>query len=296
MALTVIPTPATLAEVYRVQGKNPAKETSIVSGNVTPPNNFLVPTCQFNSVLAGMKAPPAAAAARLGIQSTIPKYKVSLQRIQPANPGTNTAVYLKAGVYETNWTFDVRGHMQGVKEALVDGMPRGAMNYCMPWENAAQNRVFLIMPKELEDLNSGAEREHCSDFIYAYNITLGAVDKVFQQLNGKTSDEHWSRLDAERAMEKQVASLLDRTLGPVACDPRKLADKFNSLLEKSRTGRDGKGYHSFGIEVLSETPRNLGPIMYLTGGPRQETSRVYLRFTRGTTQIGVFPSSAVMTL
>jgi hypothetical protein len=296
MALTVIPTPATLAQVYQAQGKNPATEASIVSGNVTPPNNFVVPTCQFNPVLAGMKAPPAAAAGRLGIQSTIPKYKVSLQRIQPANPGTNTAVYLKAGVYETNWTFDERGHREGVKEALVDGMPRGLINYCTPWQNAAQKRVYLVMPKELEDSNAWAEREHCTDFIHAYNITLGAVDAVFIRLNGKISDEHWSRLDAEHAMERFVASLLPPALGPVACDPNKLTDKFNTLLEKSRTGRDGKGYHSFGIELISEPPRNLGPIVYLTGAPRQEAGRVYFRFTKGTTQIGVFPSSTVMTL
>jgi hypothetical protein len=296
MALTVIPTPATLAQVYLAQGKNPATETTLAFGNVTPPSNFVVPTCQFNPVLSGMKAPPAAAAARLGIQSTIPKYKVSLKRVRPANPGTNTAVYLKAGVYETNWTFDERGHMQGVKEALQDGMPRGLVNYCSPWQNATQKRVYLVMPNELEDLNAWAEREHCSDFIYAYNITLGAVDTVFQRLDGKTSDEHWSRLDAERAMERQVQSLLHPTLGPIACDPNKFTDKFNSLLEKSRTGRDGKGYHSFGVELLREPPHNLGPITYLTGVPRQEAGRVYFRFTRGTTQIGVFPSSAVMTL
>jgi len=296
MALTAIPTPATLAQIYVAQGKNPAAETSIVSGNVTPPTNFVAPTCQFNCVLTGMKAPPAAAARRLGTPSRMQTYKVTFQRLQPANPGTNTAVYLKAGVYETNWTFDENCHRQGVKEALVDGMPRGLINYCSPWQNASQKRVYLVMPKELENQNAGAEREHCSDFIYAYKITLDAVDAVFQKLNGKSSDEHWSRLDAQHAMEKQVESQLPSALGPVACAPNKLVDTFNKLLEKSRTGRDGKAYHSFGVELISELPHNLGPITYLTGTPRQEGGRVYLCFTCGTTQIGVFPSSAVMTL
>jgi len=100
------------------------------------------------------------------------------------------------------------------------------------------------------------------------------VDAVFQRLNGKTSDEQWSRLDAERAMEKQAAARPPPALGSIACDPNKLTDKFSTSLEKSRTGRDGKGDHSFGIELISEPPRNLWVITYLTEAPRQEAGEV----------------------
>jgi len=297
MPLTVIPLPATLRQVYLSLGKDPATETTLAFGSVTPPQAYAVPTCQINVGPSGTGTPPAAAAARLGIRSAITKYRVTLTRLRAASPGTNTAVYLNTGVYETNFTFDAESYREGGLQALQGNAPEaGPASYFSPWKNGTQKRVYLIMPEELAPLNAWAEREHCSDFIHAYNITLGAVDAAFQKMIATPLDGYWSIEDARRAMERKVEEELPPALKPIAFHPARLTEKFKTLQEKSRTGRDGMGYHSFGIEVLAEAPRNVGPVSYLTGRPRQEAGRIYMRFTRGTTQIGVFPSSSVIKL
>jgi hypothetical protein len=297
MALTIIPTPATLEQVYRSLRKNPATDLTFAFGTVTPPQGFIVPTCQINTAPSGIGPVPPAAAARLGIPSRAQKYAAKLARLQKADPGSNTAVYLTSGVYETNWTFLAKDHKEGVIQALRDGTAPGRLaSYFSPWKDATQKRVYLIMPEELAPLNAAAEREHCSDFIHAYNISLGAVDVAFQTLNGAATIDCMSTQEATRAMERKVEERVHPALASIALVPNGLAKKFSDLQEKSRTGRDGRGYHSFGLELLSEPPRNLRPVTYLTGAPRPEAGKIYLIFTRGTTQIGVFPSSAIITL
>lgn len=297
MPLTVIPLPKTLRQVYESLGKKPAEETTLAFGSVAPPQAYIVPSCQINAVPSGSGTPPAAAAGRMGIRSPVTKYRATLLRVQAANPGTNTAVYLTTGVYETNFTFRAEEYKSGVIQALKGEAPEARLpSYLSPWENPTQRRVYLIMPKELAPLNASAEREHCSDFIHAYNISLQAVDAAFQKVAGTPLDGYWSDGDARRAMERKVEEQLPPALRPIAFDPARLAEKFKNLQEKSRTGRDGMGYHSFGLELLSEAPRGLGPVNYLTGGPRPEAGRIYMCFTRGTTQIGVFPSSSVIKL
>ncbi len=297
MGLTAIPLPATLREVYLAQGKDPATEATLAFGNVTPPQGFIVPTCQIDVAPSGMGIPPGPAAERLGIRSPVTKYRVTLTRLRAASAGTNTAVYLNTGVYETNFTFDGEAHKMGVIEALKGEAPQsGPASYFSPWKNGTQNRVYLIMPQELAPYNAWAEREHCTDFIHAYNICLGAVDAALQKMMGMPLDGYWSMEDARRAMERKVEEELPPALKPIAFHPARLFQGFISLYEKSRTGRDGMGYHTFGVEVLREAPGNLGPVSYLTGRPRGESGRIYMRFTRGTTQIGVFPSSSVIKL
>ena len=297
MALTVIPTPATLAQVYHSLGKNPTTDTTFAFGNVTPPRGFTIPTCQINTTPSGIGPVPNAAAARLGIPSSAQKYMARLARLQRADPGSNTAVYLTSGVYETNWTFLDQDYKEAVIQDLRDGTaPGGLSSYFTRWTNPTQKRIYLIMPDDLSPLNAAAEREHCSDFIHAYNISLGAVDAAFQALSATPTSEFMSVQDARRAMELKVEQRLHPALASAAFLPNALAKKFTDLQEKSRTGRDGKGYHSFGLELLAEPPKNLQKINYLTGAPRQEVGKIFLRFTRGATQIGKYPSSAIITL
>jgi hypothetical protein len=300
MPLTVIPEAATLKKVYSSldKVKDPAKQTTLAFGSVTPPQGFVVPSCQINVVPSGTGTPPAAAAGRMGIRSPVPKYRATLSLVQAASPGTNTACYLTTGVYETNFTFLAKEYKTGVIQALKGEAPRANLpSYLSPWENPSQKRVYLVMPADLAPLNAGAEREHCSDFIHAYNISLQAVHAAFQKMAAAPPlDGYWSEGDAKRAMERKVEEQLHPALKPIAFDPVKLAEKFKNLQQKSRDGRDGMTYHSFGLELLSEAPPNLGPVNYLTENPRPEAGRVYMRFTRGTTQIGVFPSSSVIQL
>jgi hypothetical protein len=289
MALTAQPRPANLSEVYIALHNDPATSTYIASGSVTEPQNYVVPRCQINAVPSGVV--PPAAASRLGVKSSQQKFRVSLMPGIRANPGMNMAVYLTSGIYETNFTFDDQGYAADENPAF-----RNPANYLSRWENQKQKRVYFVMPSELTPSNEGAEREHCNDFILAYQLTLHAVDAAFQSLIRVTMDGFLSMKEATDAMIKRVGETLAPPLRPIACDPVKLDEKFKNVLQKSRDGRDGKGWHSFGLEVIDQPPQNLGNAIYLTGKQRQESGRVYLKFTRGQTQINMHPSQEVITL
>ena len=284
MPLTRDPRPVDLASVYTELKMNPAKDTYIASGNVTEPQNYVLPRCQINAIPSGTV--PAAAAGRLGIPSSTRKYKVTLIHITRASQGTNSAVYLTNGIYETNFTLDA-------KEFAADRDTRNPANYLSPWEKPTNPRVYFVMPGELAPLNKAAEREHCMDFIQAYKMTLEAVDAVFHSLNGVTMDGFSSINKAKEAMLKRVGETLAPPLRPVACNSAALNDMFKRLLRKSHDGRDGMGWHSFGVEVvdLAPAPRK---IVYLTGKPRGESGRIFLKFTKGQTQINLHPSERVI--
>ena len=298
MALKTNPVAANLSQVYTSLGKNPATCTFIASGNVTPPTGFVLPTCQISPSASGNLPVPSAAAHRLGVR-TVAKYRVKLMHTRQATQGSNTAVYLTSGIYETNFTFDGVGYKQGLKDA--EGDMGGGMylanpaNYLRPWKNAAQIRVYFVMPNELAPTNQAAEREHCDDFIHAYDICLKAVNDRFSTLSGTTLDGYVSAEDARQAMIRRVGEQLHPALRPLACDVNKLKAKFERLFQKSRDGRDGRGWHSFGIKTIPKPPANL-PVSYLTGKPRPEAGRLYVQFTSGQTQINIHPSAAVITL
>lgn len=285
MALVTNPRPATLREVYLALGDTPETATQIASGSVTEPRNYVVPRCQINA--AAMGAVPSAAAGRLGVQANRSMFRASLMPLVRADPGVNTAVYLTTGTYETNYTM----HLDAF---AADQDTHNPANYLDRWERGSPNRVYLIMPGELTPLNEAAEREHCLDFVRAYELTLRAVDEAFQSLGRVSMDGYLSMLEARAAMERRVGETLPAALKPIACDPFRLEAKFKELFQQSRDGRDGRGWHSFGVELV-DPPPHVEPI-YLSGGPRAEAGRVYLRFTRGQTQIGLHPSAEVIHL
>jgi hypothetical protein len=283
MPLTEQPRSANLREVYAELKFDPATATYIASGSVTAPQNYVVPRCQINVLRSGVV--PPAAAGRLGVPSGS-KYKVSLTHITRANPGTNTAVYLTSGIYETNYTIDEGGY-------AADRITGNPANYLSPWKDPKQKRVYFVMPEELAPINASAEREHCQDFVLAYQLTLKAVDDVFQSLSTVTMDGYLSMQEAKDAMIRRVGETLALPLRPIACDPTALDSMFKRLLQKSRDGRDGKGWHSFGIEVV-DLSQSRTDVVYLTGKQRQESGRIYVRFTRGQTQINLHPSREVI--
>lgn len=287
MALTTNPVAANLSQVYTSQGKNPATCTFIASGNVNPPTGYVVPTCQI-SPLKNRFLPRSVS------------YSVKLLHTQQAKEGSNTAVYLTSGIYETNYTFNHADYQEGLQDAGGDDVKAGMglanpANYLVPWKNANQIRVYFVMPNELAPRNRDAEREHCNDFIHAYKICLKAVNDRFRALSGTTLDGYVSAEKAKQAMISRVGEKLHPALKPLACDVNKLKAKFEELLQKSRDGRDGRGWHSFGIKIITKPPAKLR-VSYLTGKPRQEAGRLYVQFTKGQTQINIHSSASVMTL
>lgn len=298
MALTTDPVAVNLSRVYTSLKQNPATCTLIASGNVTPPTGFVLPTCRISPSASGKAAVPSAAAHRLGVR-TVAKYRVNLMHARQAMPGSNTAVYLTSGIYETNFTFDGAGYKQGLQDAggdvEVERYLANPANYLIPWKNATQIRVYFVMPNELAPTNHAAEREHCNDFIHAYNICLKAVNDRFSTLSGTTLDGYVSAEDARQAMIRRVGEQLHPALRPLACDVNKLKAKLEQLFKKSRDGRDGRGWHSFGIKTILKPPANL-PVSYLIGKSRKEAGRFYVQFTSGQTQINIHPSASVITL
>lgn len=286
MPLATQPVPGTLVQICRAQGWDPDNPPMLPSGCVTPPRAYRVPRCQINVVPAGPV--PAAAAARLGVPSSAQRFRASLTLATPADPGLNVALYLNTGVYETNYTFDFENYAEINDPTIQLG------GFLTRWTGPTQPRVFVIMPAKLAPANAAAEKEHCTDFIRAYDLTLGAVSRAMQALAGVAVEGSLSIVEARQAMERRLAESLPPALRAIACDPVRLESKFKALVDMSRDGRDVMRYHSFGMVRVEAAPPL--PMVYMDGAPRPAKGRVYLQYTAGSTQIGVHPSERVIHL
>jgi hypothetical protein len=99
--------------------------------------------------------------------------------------------------------------------------------------------VYVSVSKEISDLAKQAEEEHCDDFGYAFNQTVGIwgteVNRLVQ--SGKTYGPKDTADNCKKLIEKD----LTKTLG------ERLKD-FANLAPKTDT-RDQKGYHSFELDL-----------------------------------------------
>ena len=130
-----------------------------------------------------------------------------------AAEGNNHSYYLTEGVYETNYAFSIRGYQQAQKEAAQGDslavMSLGNLaNFLEPYANERQSRVYLVMPRNISELNRQAEKEHCMDFVHAYDLTVGAMQAALQQV--RDTDVGWfdSPLAARQAIEAELRRLL----------------------------------------------------------------------------------------
>jgi hypothetical protein len=202
-------------------------------------------------------------------------------------------VYLGAGVYETNYTFDLRHYEKEVKEEMKAAGIDATASYLSPWQEPSQPRVYLIMPEDIAELNKKAETEHCNDFMRAYQLTLKKIEDVIIELSNANVGRHNTPLLSRVALEAQMRQHLPLQLQDAMLNPHLCGERYLQLCKKSREERDDKDWHSFGLEYIGPN-FNPSAVEYLTGAPRQEKGRLYLRYTKGKTEIGFHPSEIII--
>ena len=214
-----------------------------------------------------------------------------------ANEGNNTSIYVQEGVYETNYTFNEAEYWKAKEDPGMAKYISNAANWLARWQNASQPRVYFVMPSEIATLNQQAEAEHCSDFILAYELSLGALqvalDKVATTLGPLPSVQL-----ARAAVIDRLRDALPMGLRDIAENIDLCGKKFVDLCEKSKI-RDSNQWHTWGLEYLGAGVKSFSSwttekINYLTGKPRAEKSRIFLRYTQGQAQVGRHPSASII--
>ena len=299
MAIVRQPTPCNLADLYIMDGASPATATSTDAGLTSDPEHFVVPAWQINPTRTA-EAHGAAVRqsyyAKVGVLqpgiaprgASAEQYNAPLMVTRHANEGNNRSIYLAEGVYETNSTINLKLYKQS-------GGRIGS--WFEPCDKPTQPRVYLVMPHDIADLNRQAETEHCADFLRAYELTLGALEDALAQAAAAPLPSSASADLARTARLNQLQHFLPAGLAGVAQKPDLCAQKYKELIEKSRLRDqprdDSGGWHDFGLEFLDGDfqPKD---VHYLTGNPRPENGRIYLRYTRGDTQIGTHTSASII--
>ncbi|MDL4817657.1 hypothetical protein [Actinomadura opuntiae] len=209
-----------------------------------------------------------------------------------ASSGTNTAVYLQAGVYETNASLD----LVTLEDHRKKGMMAGIGNYMVEFGGHSQNRVHLYMSPEMAELSRRAELEHCDDLVYAYQQTLETLELALVSVSsagpvtGATSDQARAKVAAaiRAAIPPQRAGL--------GIDPPAWLAEYERLCAKTRE-RDDNGWHFFDLERVeaAKVPGRDRPT-YLTGARRDRADFpiCYLRYIAGNTEIGTHSTAGVI--
>jgi hypothetical protein len=219
---------------------------------------------------AGSTSPPAGAEAPDYEIVSTPKgdrFEAKLVVRRRASPGTNSAVYLKAGVYETNATLDFVTLESHRKQKMALGLG----SYMADFGNSSQNRVYLYMPQEMAELSRRAELEHCDDLIYAYQQTLETLDLALvsvasaDPVTAATSDE------ARMKVTTAIRAAIPQRRANLGIDPGAWSTEYGRLCAKTRD-RDTNNWHFFDVEHVeaAAVPGRDAPT-YLTGVRRDRT-------------------------
>ncbi|PYP93803.1 MAG: hypothetical protein DMG65_00055 [Candidatus Angelobacter sp. Gp1-AA117] len=285
-----------LAGVYRSDNNNPATHTGLDIATTSGPAGYTVPA--YN--IAIQRRIPQGFFNRLhramsSITMGDDPYEVYARLVitRNADQGQNDSVYLGGGLYETNMSFN-----EGTYNTMQLQMPGGvnnAANSLSGWSNG-QNRVYVLMPPQIAGQNKRAEEEHLADFIYAYDRTLGLAQQALSAIAGRDFGPFDSEDEARQAVRAAFLNRVPQPLRRLGMDMVQWGNEYDRLCQKSMTERDGRRWHSFGLErIRRDQIGNQIQVTYLTGTPRQENGRVYLRMTAGSTQIGQHPPSQVIT-
>lgn len=274
LADTSIPT--TLAMLTRLFREEPATATLGGIGRTSHPENGRAPA--YDAQVARVGERPSRYIARLVITS-------------PPYEGDSTSHYLRAGVYETNFRFDMATFLSEPGATQLADCLR-------PFEqrkDAPPNRVYYVVPDAIADLNRNAELEHCRDHRYAYDQTLAVIHAALQRAQGRETAPAVNAATARTMLECGLLNEIPEARRFLGVDMANWLTEYERLCESSRN-RDVREYHRFGLELIEPADVPAGEINYLTGRARDEDGhdRVYLRFTAGGTQINVHDSSAIV--
>lgn len=293
------PSPCTLWDLYLGDGQNPAIATELMAGLTKPPTHFVVPTyliAERRTVAAQGAAVRQAYYGKLGVLQprdppsgpTAEQYEAQLLVTRRADEGNNTSIYLPKGVYETNSTFNLEGYKKARSEPDFTG---NAASYLEQWQSS-KPRVYLVMPDRIASMNMLAETEHCNDFLWAYQLTLHALDLALVQIAAAPLLPFASAQLARAARIAELHNALPTGLRGVEQSIDLCGQKYLALCEKSFI-RDSSEWHSFGLDYLGPGVQ-AASIHYLTGEQREEEGRIYLQYTQGKAQVGVHPSEEII--
>ena len=306
MPLVRLPTPCTLRDIFAADGHDPATFTGPLDAGLTKaPTGFVVPTFQITerrtdaAQTAAMRQafnakvlpppPRGAPPVRPGGPSA-GEWLAQLTVTRHANEGTNTSLYVKKGVHETNFTFNVEKY-KAAKSDPENG-PVKPGNWLEPWQNARQPRVYVVMPEPIAEINRKLEIEHCDDFVTAYDLTLGALEAALAHVAATVSPIYASAQLARDARLHLLHAALPVGLKDVVQNPDLCGQKYIDLGKKTEI-RDSSDWHSLALDYLGPGPPPPS-IHYLTDRHRPESGCIFLQFTQGTAEFGKHPSASII--
>jgi hypothetical protein len=305
MALARVPTLCTLRDLLLIENQDPATDNTRDAGSTSEPEGFTVPAVQF---VERRTQASQASASRMALMSRVGVITPSTQRPDSANSelyestlivtrhaaeGANKSIYLGKGVYETNFTYDTESAQSFKKKEGMELIAANASNFLKEWK-AGTPRVYFVMNDTIAQMNLQAETEHCNDFLLAYQMTLGALETALAHAASAVIPPAPSAQVAHAARVAKLQEFLPVNLKDVVANLDLCGQKYRALSAKSKD-RDGKLWHSYGLEYLDPGP--LPPtVHYLTGKARPgETGHIFLQYTKGQTQIGTHSSASVIT-
>lgn len=282
--------------MYRSDNSNPATHTGLDIATTSGPEHYTIPAFTIaieRRIPQGFFNRVHRALAAINWGDDTHEVYARLILTRNAEQGTNHSVYLGAGIYETNMHLNDATYRN--LEQQDPGGSRNTPNSLTDWSRG-QSRVYVVMPPAMAHRNKLAEEEHLMDFIYAYDRTLGLAQSALTALNGRNLGPFDSEPEAREAVQTAFLSRVPQPLRRLGMDMNRWAGEYQRLCQKSRDERDGRQWHSFGLERVrrDQLPNQL-TIRYLTGARRNEGGRVYVRMNAGTTQIGTHRPEQVIT-
>lgn len=290
------PTAATLAELYTSFSRNPATARGIAAGNTEAPTGYVLPSFAIQSTQDQGARLRANYYGKLNLPNLPPapaSFTAKLVVARKAAEGNNRALYLKDGIYETNYTMSVSTYKTMIDDEAYAGA-NVAAGLLEEWRKGC-DRVYFVMPLDIALLNLAAEKEHCDDFIRAYSLTLGALQDALDLVDGRVMGPSKTAREAEALVEKAIDDQIPQALKALGRNASLWGPKYLQICDKSKQ-RDTSNWHSWGLELIEAKDVPSLTTYYLTGQQREEKGRVYLKFTRGQTQIGTHPSTEVVKL
>ncbi len=269
MPLKTSPDPTDLAGILAAEGLPADTGTGRDAGDTSP------------------AADAAAPAYLVACDNADGQFTAKLVITKKAEQGSNTSVYLAAGIYETNSSLYLKGVQAENPESVGSNLEQ--------FGPRSSNRVYLHMPADLADLNRQAELEHCDDLHYAYQQTLGAFEAALTE-TARLAVTKTTEAEARDGVLAHLRDALPQARRHLGTDPAAWLEEYQRLCAQTAT-RDSEGWHNFGLESADAAaiPGSANPT-YLTGKSRDDVKvkRIFLRFTKGSTEIGIHSSAQVI--
>ena len=281
------PTGGTLADIYRAEASDPATALGYSLGTTSDPENFRLPRYSLHVVAErDVRRQYVVAVLRMRPQD-VPRQQQMWQArylvILDATKGNNHSIYVREGIYETNYTIEMdevnqeaagwRQKIAGnLKQRRADAMSRQFGVEPLP-------RVYMWVPALMATRSCAAEQEHLDDLHRAYDMTVGAFSTALEGATGRAASEDLAQQQAITAFQ-QVLPVAVRGIGN---NPDGWSARYLALCAKS-AGRD-RGDHSFGLELVDAADVPNLTVTYLTGAQREENGRLYVKVITGTTRI-----------